>query len=69
VIFHSYVKLPEGKFPGSGQRNSIDFDQNLGKCYSWTHPQAPNEAPNGSKWHRVLPRVEVAAEKTLVLSI
>ena len=51
VMFHSYVKLPEGKFPGSGQRNSIDFDQNLGKCYSWTHPQAPNGAPNGSKWH------------------
>lgn len=25
---------------GSGQRNSIDFDQNLGKCYSWTHPEA-----------------------------
>eukprot|EP00438_Fugacium_kawagutii_P016709 Skav227653 [mRNA] locus=scaffold58:498970:502479:- [translate_table: standard] len=21
------------------QRNSIDFDQNLGKCYSWAHPQ------------------------------
>ncbi|CAE7237644.1 YKT6 [Symbiodinium sp. KB8] len=23
-----------------GQRQSIDFDQNLGKCYSWSHPEA-----------------------------
>ncbi|CAK9016941.1 Synaptobrevin homolog YKT6 [Durusdinium trenchii] len=34
--FHS--RLIASRTP-PGQRNSIDFDQNLGKCYSWTHPQ------------------------------
>lgn len=36
IKFHS--RLIASRTP-PGQRNSIDFDQNLGKCYSWTHPQ------------------------------
>jgi len=37
IKFHS--RLIASRTP-PGQRQSIDFDQNLGKCYSWSHPEA-----------------------------
>ncbi|CAE7902878.1 YKT6 [Symbiodinium microadriaticum] len=37
IKFHS--RLIATRTP-PGQRQSIDFDQNLGKCYSWSHPEA-----------------------------
>jgi len=36
IKFHS--RLIASRTP-SGQRQTIDFDQNLGKCYSWNNPQ------------------------------
>ena len=50
--------------PTGGQRQSIDFDQNLGKCYSWSHPEASRP-----QWHSLEPILSLFLALSLSLSV